>query len=328
MIKRHQLIVTAALVAGMLICVGGLAQADLLSDHFGVTLALDSGSSYTDTYQGVTSYPYDPDSFAPTKNTKTTNYTVGDWYGDWSNVNFNYTTRSGQYPEGAERYDVEALYFDNDKDNIYISVVTSFEPCPGYTDPRVGLDLFVVTGDLALDLGDNSPYAPDGFSYDYGVNINHEVRTGGDATSGGNTIGNELYKTNNSDWYLGTPSGAPAAGGELTNFDPEYTSFAGTYKGTGTVTYTAYDFGVDDETLAPTYVIDITVPLALLPTLYNGDIIGISWVQGCRNDGNETDACIRLEGQFTPEPSTMALMALGMGALGMLRRRKKKSGDE
>ena len=308
-------------------CVGGLAHADLLLDHFGVTLALDTSSSYTDTYQGVTSYPYDPDSFAPTLNTKTTNYIVGDWYGDWSATNFDYATRSGQYPSGAERYDVEALYFDNDEDNLYISVVTSFEPCPGYTETRLGLNALVVTGDLALDLGINSPYAPDGFSYDYGVNINHEVRTGGDATSGGSTIGNEVYKTNNSDWYLGTPSGAPAAGGELTNFDPAYTGFGGTYEGAGTVTYTAYDFGVNDETLAPTYVIDVIVPLDLLPTLYNGDIIGISWVQGCRNDGNEEDVVIRLEGEITPEPSTMALMALGMSALGLLKRRKR-SGEE
>ena len=325
---RHQMIVTAALVAGVLMCVGGLAHADLLLDHFGVTLTLDTGSSYTDTYQGVTSYPYDPDSFAPTLHTKTTNYIVGDWYGDWSDTTFEYATRSGQYPSGAEPYDVEAIYFDNDEDNLYICVVTSFVPCPGIQETRDGYDVLIVTGDLALDLGINSPYAPDGFSYDYGVNINHENRTAGDATSGGSTIGNEVYRTANSDWYLGTPSGAPAAGGELTNFDPNYSGgFGGTYEGTGTVTYTEYDFGVNDETLAPTYVVDITVPLDLLPTLYNGDVIGIGWVQGCRNDGNEFDAAIRLEGEYTPEPSTMALMALGMGALGWLKRRKR-SGEE
>jgi hypothetical protein len=327
MMIRLQRIFQVALIPAMLVCAGGFAQADLLSDHFGVTLSLDTSSSYTDSYQGLTSYPYDLDSFTPTKNTKTTNYIVGDWYGDWSSVTFDYTTRSGQYPSGGEPYDVEALYFDNDENNLYMSVVTSFEPSPGYTETREGLNVLVVTGDLALDLGMNDPYT-DGFSYDYGVNINHEHRTGGDAISGGSTIGNEVYRTNNSDWYLGTPSGAPAAGGELSNFDPEYSGFGGSYLGAATVTYTQYDFGINDETLAPTYVIDITVPLDLLPTLYEGDIIGVGWVQGCRNDGNEVDAVMRLEGQFTPEPSTMALMALGMSALGILRRRKQNKEDQ
>jgi len=159
------------------------------------------------------------------------------------------------------------------------------------------------------------------------VNINHEVRPETeyeDATSGGTTIGNEVYQTENSDWYVGSPDSAVDAGGELTNFDPawEHGTFSGEYKGTATVTYTPYDFGVNDETLAPTYAINITIPLDLLPALDLYDPIGIGWVEGCRNDGNEFDACLRVEGQIVPEPGTVALMTLGMCALGWLRRRK------
>jgi len=327
-----------ALMVASLIVLSGAASADLLWDHFGVDLDLDLAAGYTDIYQSTTSYPFDASSFIPTKITKTghSNWIVNDWWGSWNAsddpTEYQSAPGAGQYPTGAEPYDVEAMYVDIDASNMYIAIVTSFDPSPGYTEQRLGLPYtLVVTGDLAIDLhgkGVNTPFT-DGFSYDYGVNINHEVRpdlTADDATSGGATIGNEVYETYNSDWYIGTPSAAVPAGGEHTNFDPNYSyggyTFLGTQKGTATVDYYEYtknNFATYQETLYPTYIIEVTMGLSLLPALQDGDLITIGWVEGCRNDGNETDACLRLE---VPEPGTMSLMALGICALGWLRRRR------
>ena len=101
----------------------------LLSTHFGVTLALQAP------YNGGTYNAFDWDSFVPTLNTGTVDFTEGDWYGNWSESNTSFTTiqhatapgTSDQdwYPSGGEWYDVEAMYFDNDANNIYVAIVTS-----------------------------------------------------------------------------------------------------------------------------------------------------------------------------------------------------------
>ena len=274
----------------------------ILQNWFGVTLQLgDSigGTWYDDAFTA--------ESFIPTLHTTTADYAIptntspgSDWYGDWSTTLIGvYTTYRGQYPTGEEVYDVEAIYFDNDETNIYVVVVTSFPPPPGQQEQRSGYDGLVVSGDLAIDLGLNSPYS-DGFSYDYGVNINHEERniSGGNAYDNGSTIGNELYRTSNNDWYVGSADYAVAANGELTSFDPEYSGFTGTQVGNGTVNYTLYDLGGAQENKTDTYVIEVTIPLSLLGDPGDGTSIGIGWVMGCRNDGNQNDAVLRLWGDI------------------------------
>ncbi len=79
----------------------------LLATRFGVTLRLQpphSGGLYNS---------FDWDSFQPTLNTGTVDYTEGDWYGNWSESDVSFTTFStrphrhcspGRFPSGGEWY--------------------------------------------------------------------------------------------------------------------------------------------------------------------------------------------------------------------------------
>ncbi len=59
----------------------------------------------------------------------------------------------GQYPSSGELYDVEAIYFDNDMNNIYITIVTSFP----FSGLQYDSNTWVAPGDLSLNLGINDP---------------------------------------------------------------------------------------------------------------------------------------------------------------------------
>ncbi|NQT20759.1 MAG: PEP-CTERM sorting domain-containing protein [Planctomycetes bacterium] len=313
--------------------VRSVARGGLLDEHFGVTLELDAGQY--DRYQKTTTYPFELSSFTPSNNVDTVDYIVGDWYGHWSKDKFRDKTIRGAYPSSAEPYDVEALYFDDDPINLYVVVVTSFPGPPGLYEKRLSGSPLLVTGDLAIDLGLNTARSMDNFSYDYGVNINYERRrSSGDARSGGSTAGDEVYRTQNSDWYVGSPRYATAASGELTNFDPDYAGFAGVYAGDADVDIYEYAFeGGRLEGGHPTYVIEMTIPRGALIELYEEDEVGIGWVEGCRNDGNGHRRVLRFEdlpdidcnrtpsGSPVPEPTTATLLGLG-AALALFRRRR------
>jgi len=307
-------------------------SASLLSDRFGVTLRLGAGQY--DTKQNKVTYPFDRSSFVPTKNLATVDYVEGDWYGYWKLNGSSSQTVHGPWVSGGEPYDTEAIYLDNDGQNLYVAIVTSFSSPPGQT---VGGTL-LVTGDIALDLGLNAP-AGDGFRYDFGVDVNQEVRPigGGDAASGGSDLGTGVYRTTNGDWYLGSPSRAVGAGGERTNFDPNDWCFSGSYLGEAAVEYYLYEFpGGLEEGGWPTYIIEATIPVALLGvTMTDGMPIGISWSAGCRNDGASGNV-LCLTGDWDsppaggagtqaaspgiiPEPTTLLLV--GLGPAGLLLRR-------
>jgi len=324
-VRIHSL--TPVLLVIIVLLAGSIASADLLYDHFGVTLSL--GSQVTEPVNG-NYYPFANGTFVPS-DTGRMDYVTDDWYGSWSDTDFNDVTsgNGGTVPSGGEPYDVEALFFDNTNQDLFIVVVTSFDPPAGHDEPRLeqfGITPMIATGDLALDFGLNSEYT-DGFSYDYGVNINNENRpalSGQNATSDGTTVGNAFYRTGNSDWYIGSDYNDVDAGGELTNFDPGWSSFGGTeiITGSTTVSYSQYDFGGGlQEGRYATYVIEVTIPRSLLPDVEDGDLIGISWVEGCRNDGG--DAIVRLNGDVdVPEPCTMVLTGLGVLGMGWWRRRR------
>jgi len=291
-----------------------LQNTTLLEDWFGVTLQLTNTLA-----GGANPWSFVLSRFAPTKRLETVEWTQEDWYGNWNVSNLNQTTVRGKAASGGEWYDVEALYFDNDEDNIYITVVTSFPfegqnlsgtPVAGEVglqDTRAGTPpVWIRPGDLSLNLGLNAQVS--GWSYDFGVDLTDEIRpaSGNITTMRSNTLGDHLYRTQNGAWYVGHPSNSPPAQGELTNFDPVTSAGLVTDRGVMTVAYYPLSFSNQGVTIkengADTWVIEVTIPRSALahegrpdgPT--DGDTIKIRWASSCRNDASGTNGVISLTG--------------------------------
>jgi len=336
---------SSLLAAGMAVVFSLFASATvnagLLEDHFGVNLQLLDPNPYS--WSGN---PFDLTSFRPTKNTDTVDFYVEDWYGKWYPTGWSHetlrydapenfdpndpNTYANGYPSGGEPYDVEALYFDNDADNLYLAIVTSFDPPPGHIENGRGYNnLLIFTGDIAMDFGIQSPYA-DGFRYDFGINLNHEQRQAdGSAKPGGSTIGSDVYRTSNSDWYVPKQAGVVNSK-KLTNFDPVYSGL--TSLGDATVSYR--DMGLYENNY-DTYVIEATIPRSFFESylpkgFYDGMPIRVQWGGSCKNDMGEVsatlDATFNNPPPVTPElpPGLLLLLTSLPVALTRLRRKAKK----
>lgn len=330
----------------------------LLADHFGVHPTViysdpwytqigtdpDTGDPIMGNYQA---YRFDPNSWVPTNNTVTADYQVDDWFGAWDptgslgNVTYPYDPyANAAAPSGDEPYDTEAYYFDDDRDNLYFVAVIGFpSPAEGiYTEPRLG-DYPVVQGDLAIDIVGHGSGQTDswGFQYSYGVDLTDEIRpeyplNDVDTPLRSDTVGTGFYETSDA-WYLGTPNGAvnPVENGQsadsFSNFDPTYSGLTRT--GDAIVNW----YQLEDEFHNPigdnqwnTYVIEVTVPRALFGELDPYQEIRFHWLAGCRNDANDGQAYLT-GGGVTPEPTTTALMLLGIVPLGSWLRKRRQTGS-
>ena len=205
---------------------------------------------------------------APTKNIDTVDWKDGDWFGQWQSTNIGFSNSlnrdipsSGRnvwdyWPSGDEPYDVEALYFDNDAENVYIAIVTSVSPYSyveggvqgwGVYESRLDPGFWIPGSDLAISLLKGTPRTEEQgqiWYYNYGLNIAHENRDLPFINYGGYTsaaardysLGTDFWKTNTdqapvsqkadnpaagvSDWFTAVGTGAAMAHGEHTNFDP------------------------------------------------------------------------------------------------------------
>jgi len=127
-------LITVLILATLAVGVAAPAGATLLSDLFGVSLAVDGSGTFSHMW-------------APTS--PTADYMADD----------NYSVYFMRPPYGGEVFDIEAVYFDDDETNAYVAVVGSF-PVP------VGLPFMgsiIKPGDLGIDLG--------GGALDIGVDI-------------------------------------------------------------------------------------------------------------------------------------------------------------
>ena len=323
----------------------------LLATHFGVTLNLQAP------HDGGTYNSFDWNSFVPTLNTGTVDFTEGDWYGEWSESNTGFTTiqhttapgtpDQDWFPSGAEWYDVEAMYFDNDANNIYVAIVTSvpfavnnpdFGVIPGVNAVETGVGdnrwnansseprYWVRPGDLALSLFEGTARTEryGSWHYNYALDLVHENRNSDQSHPTGwgsvemrdTSLGNRFYETNYDaggsnitgavgfDWYASTDGdGRVPAGWEHTNFDPASPDVGlANYLGDASyVDYYEYVFpGGELENNAKTYVVEATIPRSLFGANNpaSGDQVGIRWVEGCRNDGNNSDNVLSLVGDI------------------------------
>lgn len=235
-------------------------------------------------------------------------------------------------PSGGEPYDVEAFYFDNDADSFYVAIVTSVGHVytgtslsdVGVEDPRAtGDSALVRTGDLSINLFTGPARAERNGStwhYDYGVDLTHEnrdVRSPLPTPFANRTypvmrdlaVGNTLYKTSSdaggavvdnppdSDWYVSGEGVDTEAFWEHSNFDPFSPTFTGSLLGTVRTNYYELTFaGGALENDHPTFVYEFAIPRSLFGTANpgNGDQIGFMFLPGCRNDGNATNAVVKL----------------------------------
>lgn len=345
MAKRQ--VVTALGFCILLLAAAGMAQASLLQDRFGVTPQLvdETGWVYdgTNIYSG---YRFDVSSLAPTKNLATVDYNVDDWYGRWNNTSLTDHTNfdpTGTWPLGSEPYDVEAMYFDDDGRYMYISIITSVQtPTEGiFVENRDGGDNPVVQGDLAFDLGmSGSQTDQRNFTYNYGLDTVDENRPPylwDNVTSlASDTVGTQVYRTTGDSmdgaWYLGTPNGSvePPNDSAYTNFDPSaspsYVSSVGTANVSWTLMNLSYNGSPVQENNYATYLIEAVVPLDMFPRFEPGQSMSLSFLPGCRNDGNDIQIYMDLDGDLDmPEPGTYAFLALGALALGFRLRKRRKS---
>ena len=274
----------------------GSPDGTLLEDRFGVHLSL------LPSHDGVLYPSFDLDSFHPTKNNNSIQYTIRDWYGNWNYNSWNVNTVWGDTPAGGEWYDVEVIYFDLNVTHLFIIVVTSVpfytqwdgEWGVGVKEPRwVMPNNWVRPGDLCLDFNLSVPRVElfgRQWSYDYGIDLVHENRDNKYPLNYGNTymrdndLGSSLYRTladpggksiqdpgYGYDWY--TASWFSTANWKHTNFDPLSSLSSSTLEKMGDETdgiitnYYQYEFTGEwagyEENNAETWVIETTIPIQL-----------------------------------------------------------------
>ena len=197
-------------------------------------------------------------------------------------------------PWGGERYDVEALYFDNDADFFYFAMVTSF-PMSGYNG--------VAAGDLAIDLDGNNGYEYGIKTQDMPVDQSNDLQA--------------IRK--DPDWEFGThefPLYMKASYGSFIGYAQIYYKY---YPG---LEINPLPPPVGEQPFRDTWILEGKVKRSdfISHPPQDGDTIKLHWSMYCGND------YIDLTGDFDatpiPEPATLSL--LGLGLLGLLGARKKK----
>jgi len=223
-----------------------------------------------------------------------------DW---WARVRGNHYLQ----PASGEHYDIEALYFDDDAQNVYLAIVTSMPP-EGYRDEY---NRFVDAGDITIDLDDNVSTGE--YGYEYGKT--HD-----------NNKGMIRY---NPHWSL-----PQATDGFIVNSPSQFDTGTGTFNGTAALVYAesnineTVDYGSDGykpegSQNVSNYIIEAKIPKSALGNPTVGQTSNIHVTIGCGNDLIElTPVTFKTD---IPKFPTMALpVAAILGLTFIFGNRKKE----
>lgn len=214
--------------------------------------------------------------------------------------------RGGYYlqPSGGEPYDIEALYFDDDAQNMYIAIVTSLSP-DGHTDEY---SRHTDPGDIALDVDNKGNTGT--YGYEYGIKTDTglirryptwTIRTTDFTTS-------EPYKFNANSGSAVGPGGADVRADlkyvRVTNA-PEEVNYGSTKK--------SYD----------NYIIEARIPKSALGNPSVGQTSNIHVTMGCGNDEIELIP-VTFKTQIPEFPSVALPVAAILGIMFILGRRNKE----
>jgi hypothetical protein len=219
---------------------------------------------------------------------------LNDWgvtpFSDWvPSGTADYTEANGDNTYNAQGYvdslyDFEAMYFDDDDDNIYIAVVCSYPLGEGSWGGDLGLDL---NGDAAIS------------AHGVVTGLEYAVRVSSDNIA--DVVQNPVW-TNTSlykwpDGWQGSP----------------YQVKSGTVIGTAEVALAVKGYPGESGTR----ILEVAIPKTLLTELIVGDIVTTHISMWCGNDS------INLEGVVdVPEPATIFLLVSGFAFFASTNRRK------
>lgn len=183
---------------------------------------------------------------------------------------------------GGQDFDVEAIYFKKEGDIAYFAVVSGF-PIGGY--PNYNGSAYYA-GDLAIDFGSNG-------SYEFGVTVTNHLS----GVAPDHLVGNAA-----TDWS--TPYFTESGPFQLTG---------GTDLGAVQFAYNSTTYLVGDH-----YVYEYGIPVSLFGADWTGDNpdLTVHWTMSCGNDALD----LHVNAVLNPEPSTYALLLLGLSSFGLLRR--------
>ncbi len=208
------------------------------------------------------------------------------------------------FPSYSERSDIEALYFDNDDQYIYIALVSSYYSRKTYA------------GDIAFDFDGDGVYE---FGMEFkGVNKTYAVRH------------TNIQK--NPVWIM--PNNSQLAKKDIDAAGPAYMkkastgSYYGKYQGKAEIWYQKFQTlegdAKGDQCFGDTWILEARIDRFLFDYPLDGTIVSINHSLSCANDyihltGTINGSCS--PNSVVPEPSSLLLCALGIFGFAAGRKR-------